>query len=309
MVFDKTGTLTLGRARVVDVISYKRSLTTEKILSVAAAAEMRLKHPVALATVAKARERQVPVPSRTHSKYHVGLGVEARVNGYFVHLGSERFLRNQQISINKSLSNCREASRNGQSSLMLAINGEMVGQLVYEDQIRPESSAVIGALKERDIHNLMMLTGDNAAAAGRVASALGIREFRAEILPHEKVEVVEDLRGKGKIVAMVGDGINDAAALAHADVGIAMKNGTDLARESAHVVLLHEDLSKVVTAIDVARNAVHLVHQNYLIVVGMNVIALAMSLTGTLLLPEVTALISNGSAVVASVNGLRPLIP
>jgi Cu2+-exporting ATPase len=192
---------------------------------------------------------------------------------------------------------------------MLAIDGEMVGQLIYEDQIRPESPAVIGALKERDIRNLMMLTGDNAAAAGRVASAVGIREFHAEILPHEKVEVVEDLRGRGQIVAMVGDGINDAAALAHADVGIAMKNGTDLARESAHVVLLQEDLSKVVTAIDLARNAVHLVHQNYFIVVGMNVIALAMSLTGTPLLPEITALISNGSAVVASVNGLRPLIP
>jgi Cu2+-exporting ATPase len=113
MVFDKTGTLTLGRARVVDVISYKRSLSTEKILSVAAAVEMRFRHPVAFATVAKARERQVSIPSRTHSKYHVGLGVEARVNGFFVHLGSERFLRNQQISINESLSDCREASRNG----------------------------------------------------------------------------------------------------------------------------------------------------------------------------------------------------
>jgi Cu2+-exporting ATPase len=192
---------------------------------------------------------------------------------------------------------------------MLAINGEMVGQLVYEDQIRPETPSVIAALKERDVHDLVMLTGDNAAAAKYVAAALAIKEFHAEMLPHEKAEVVQDLRKKSRVVAMVGDGINDAAALSYADVGIAMKNGTDLARESAHVVLIHDDLSRIVTAIDIARNAVKLVHQNYSIVVGLNIFALALSLAGGLVRPEITALISNGSAVVAGVNGLRPLLP
>jgi Cu2+-exporting ATPase len=309
MVFDKTGTLTLGRPRVVEVISYERSFPREEILAVAAAAEMRLKHPVAFATVTKAREEQVTIPSRSGSKYHVGLGVEAQVNGYCVHLGSERFLRNSEINIRRASNNCHTASRNGQSSLMLAINGEMVGQLVYEDQIRPETPSVIAALKERDVHDLVMLTGDNAAAAKYVAAALAIKEFHAEMLPHEKAEVVQDLRKKGRVVAMVGDGINDAAALSYADVGIAMKNGTDLARESAHVVLIHDDLSRIVTAIDIARNAVKLVHQNYSIVVGLNIFALALSLAGGLVRPEITALISNGSAVVAGVNGLRPLLP
>jgi heavy metal translocating P-type ATPase len=309
MVFDKTGTLTLGMPQITAVISYnERGFPAAKILGVAAAAEVRFKHPVAFATVAKAREERIPVPPRTSSKYHVGLGVEAQVNGYHVHLGSERFLRQHHINIKRSLSNCRHASGNGQSSLILAVNGEMVGQLVYQDKIRPESPAVISALKERDVRNLVMLTGDNEAAARHVASALGITELHAEILPGEKAEVVRELRRKGRVVAMVGDGINDAAALSYADVGIAMKNGADLARESAHVVLVQDDLSRVVTAIDIARNAVRLVHQNYSIVVGMNVVALALALAGGLIRPELTALISNGSAVVASVNGLRPLI-
>jgi heavy metal translocating P-type ATPase len=309
MIFDKTGTLTRGAPSVVDVISYdERSFPSHKILEVAAAAELRFKHPVALATVAKAREAQISIPSRTDSRYHVGLGVEAQVNGYYVHFGSERFLRKKQINIRSCLSNSRQANRNGQSTLVLAVDGQMVGQLIYQDQIRSECPAVLSALRQRQIRNLIMLTGDNFAAAHHVASTLGIEKLHAEILPHEKAEVVQELRRQGRVVAMVGDGINDAAALSYADIGMAMKNGTDLAQESAHVVLLQDDLSRVVTAVDVARNAVRLIQQNYGIVVGMNLVALAMALAGGLVRPELTALVSNGSAVVASVNGLRPLL-
>ncbi|MGH7916607.1 MAG: hypothetical protein ACREQE_03995 [Candidatus Binataceae bacterium] len=156
---------------------------------------------------------------------------------------------------------CRRASRNGQSSLMLAVDGEMVGQLVYEDQIRPEGAHVIEALRRRAIPDVVMLTG-----------------------------------------------INDAAALSYADVGIAMKNGTDLAQHSAHVVLMRDDLSRIVDATDTSRGAVKLIHQNYSIVVGLNLVALAMAPAGGLVRPELTALISNGSAVLASVNRVRPLV-
>jgi Cu2+-exporting ATPase len=308
MVFDKTGTLTRGRPRVVDVISYKRGFPENEVLRVAASAEIRFKHPVAFATVAKAREQAIPLSPRTESKYHVGLGVEAQVNGYFVHLGSGRFLRNCGIDIGRGLSDSRAASSDGHSTLMMAVNGEMVGQLIYGDELRPESRGVVSALKQRRVRDLVMLTGDNEAAANQVASALGIKDVHAEILPHEKVEVIEELRRAGRTVAMVGDGINDAAALSRADVGIAMKNGTDLAQESAHVVLMHDDLNLVVTSVDIARNAVKLVEQNYAIVAGMNVIALGLSLVAGLAGPQVTALISNGSAVLASLNGLRPLI-
>jgi P-type Cu2+ transporter len=304
VVFDKTGTLTLGTPRITEVISYEgSSFPSRKVLEVAAAAELRLKHPVALATVAKARESQVSIPARGNSKYRIGLGIEASVNGYYVHVGSERFLRDEQIDINGASGNCRQANRNGQSSLMVAVDGELVGQLIYEDQIRPESARVMHELRARQIGNLVMLTGDNQASAHHVASQLGINHLYAEVLPNEKAEIVKNLRDQGNKVAMVGDGINDAVALTYADVGIAMKNGSDLAQHSADVVLLQDDLTKFVTALDAARNAVSLIHQNYSIVVGMNLVALAMALFGRAIPAEAVALVSNGSAIAASVNG------
>jgi P-type E1-E2 ATPase len=153
-----------------------------------------------------------------------------------------------------------------------------------------------------------MLPGDNQASAHHVASQLGINHLYAEVLPNEKAEIVKNLRDKGNKVAMVGDGINDAVALTYADVGIAMKNGSDLAQHSADVVLLQDDLTKFVTALDAARNAVSLIHQNYSIVVEMNLVALAMALFGRAIPAEAVALVSNGSAIAASVNGLRPLV-
>jgi P-type E1-E2 ATPase len=191
---------------------------------------------------------------------------------------------------------------------MVAVDGELVGQLIYEDQIRPESARVMHELRTRQIGNLVMLTGDNQASAHHVASQLGINRLYAEVLPNEKAEIVKNLRDKGNKVAMVGDGINDAVALTYADVGIAMENGSDLAQHSADVVLLQDDLTKFVTALDAARNAVSLIHQNYSIVVGMNLVALAMALFGRAIPAEAVALVSNGSAIAASVNGLRPLV-
>lgn len=310
VVFDKTGTLTVGAPIITEIVSCnERAFPSRKILEIAAAAEMRLKHPVALATIAKAREAQLTIPPRTRSRYQIGRGVEARVNGYFVHVGSERFLHDNHIHLNGASSYAQLARANGQSSLMVAVDGETVGQLVYADQIRRETPAVIQALKDRSIPNLVMLTGDNGATAQHVASRLGITELHAEILPHEKAEIVQALRTEGRRVAMVGDGINDAVALSYADVGIAMKNGSELAQQSAHVVLMKDDLMKLVTALDLARSGVKLIHQNYAIVVGLNVLALAMAMVGgTVVPPELTALISNGSAVTASLNGLRPLI-
>jgi len=310
VVFDKTGTLTEGAPRIVDIISYKkRSFSPHEVLRIAAAVETRFKHPVAIATLAKAHEYQIDIPERSDSKYSVGMGVEASVNGYYVHLGSERFLRESGISIACASTNCRDAARSGRSSLMLAVNGELVGQLVYQDQLRAESAVVVRELRERKIRSLVMLTGDNLAAGRTVANQLGLDQFHAEILPQEKAEVVGELQSRGKVVAMVGDGVNDAPALSRANVGIAMRNGVDIARHTADVVLIQDDLSGVVTAIDISREAIALVNQNYSIVAGLNMLALAAAVTGGMIGPELTALISNGSALVASANGLRPLLP
>jgi len=153
-----------------------------------------------------------------------------------------------------------------------------------------------------------MLTGDNAAVARAVGGQLGIDRQYANTLPADKAAVIQQLRGEGRVVAMVGDGINDSPALAFADIGVAMKLGAEVAHESAQVVLMEDNLWKLVDAIRLSKDAVGLIKQNYVIVAGMNTIALALALPGSLISPQVTALISNGSAIVASLNGIRPIL-
>ncbi len=153
-----------------------------------------------------------------------------------------------------------------------------------------------------------MLTGDNETVARAVRRRLGLTSHIADMLPADKAEAIRDLRRKGRVVAMVGDGINDSPALAHADIGIAMRHGAEVTHESAHVVLMEDSLSKVVQAVEVSRGAVRLIKQNYAIVVGLNTLALALALPGGLVSPVTTALISNGSGVLASLNGVRPLL-
>jgi len=177
----------------------------------------------------------------------------------------------------------------------------------YADQIRPESSSVIRTLHKLGIRNTIMLTGDNAVVARAVGARLGLTRQYAGTMPADKAEIVQGLRKEGRIVAMVGDGINDSPALSYADVGVAMKHGAEVVHESAHVVLMEDSLWKLVLAIEISRNAVGLIKQNYFIVAALNTIALGLALPGGLIRPEITALISNGSAVLASLNGLRPI--
>jgi heavy metal translocating P-type ATPase len=309
IVFDKTGTLTEGRPAVRDVLSYnERSFPPRKVLQYAAAAEIRFKHPVAQAVINKAREAGVKLPPRLDSRYHIGLGIEARLNGNFVHLGNERFLREQGIALNGSGRDVERLSRDGASSLLLAVDGDLVGLVSYADRLRPESAEVICALKNRGVDDLVMLTGDDGVVAASVARQVGIGRFFAEVLPANKAEIVKELQKSGRTVAMVGDGINDSAALSYADVGIAMKNGADVARETADVVLMEDNLWRLITAFEISENAIGLVRQNYIITTGLNAVAFALSIPRGVISPEFTALISNGSAILASVNALRPIM-
>jgi Cu2+-exporting ATPase len=153
-----------------------------------------------------------------------------------------------------------------------------------------------------------MLTGDNRTVARAVGLRIGLDRFFSEILPAEKAAIVQDLQKRGHVVAMVGDGVNDSAALAYADIGITMKNGADVTREVADVVLIEENMGKLITAIDVSRNAMQLVRQNYAIIAGLNTLALGLAIPGGWVSPGITALISNGSAILASLNAIRPIL-
>ena len=308
VIFDKTGTLTHGSPVVVDVISYEQGITARHLLGLAAAAETKLQHPVADALRVKAQELGANIPYCEETKYRIGLGVEGQVNGYYLHVGNERFMRQSDINLRVADSDRAELDEQGYSCIYVAVDGNLAGLVPFTDQIRPESREVIQRLHEIGIKNSVMLTGDNAVVARSVGRRLGLSRQFAEMLPADKAEVIQQFQREGHVVAMVGDGINDSPALSFADVGIAMKHGAEVARESADVVLMEDSLWKLLKAVEISRGAVSLIHQNYAIVAGLNTLALGLALPGGLIIPEITALISNGSAILASLNGIRPIL-
>jgi P-type Cu2+ transporter len=306
IVFDKTGTLTSGQPDVIDVIPV-REAAREQILMLAAAAEHRLGHPVAHAIVRAARSANLTIPERVSAEYVLGLGVQSEVNGLQVLVGSERFMTKQGLTITGNVERrLREIEEQAVSPLCVAVDGEIIGLLSYADRIRSESAQVIGELRSRGIKEIILLSGDHRNVAERVGQTLGVDRVIAEAFPGEKADIVKKLQGEGRKVAVVGDGINDSPALAHADVGIAVEGGTDVARETAHVTLLHGGLWKIPVAIDISREAVGLIKQNWQIISIPNTLALGLAAVG-LLGPIGTTLLSNGSAIVATFNGLRPV--
>jgi heavy metal translocating P-type ATPase len=308
VIFDKTGTLTHGSPAVLDVISYERNITARHLLGLATAAETRLKHPVAKALRVKAHELGANIPYCEQTKYRIGLGVEGQVNGYYLHVGNERFMRQSSINVRPAESDRSALDQQGYSCIYVAVDGTLAGLVPFTDQIRPESREVIERLHAMGIRNSVMLTGDNAVVARAVCRRLGLSHHFAEMLPADKAEVIQRYQRDGSVVAMVGDGINDSPALSFADVGIAMKHGAEVARESADVVLMEDSLWKLVKAVEISRGAVGLIRQNYAIVAGLNALALGLALPGGLISPSITALISNGSAILASLNGIRPIL-
>jgi heavy metal translocating P-type ATPase len=308
VVFDKTGTLTHGAPSFHDVITYQHHIAPAHLLGLAAAAEARLHHPVAEALRVKAKELAADIPPCDETKYRIGLGVEGQVNGYYLHVGNERFMLQSEICVRSSANDRAALDQRGYSCLYIAVDGAVAGLVPYADRVRQESRAVIQRLHTMGIRNSVMLTGDNGTVARAVGASLGLTRHFADMLPADKAGVIQDLQREGNVVVMVGDGINDSPALSFADVGVAMKHGAEVAHESAHVVLMEDSLWKLVKAVEISHDAVSLIRQNYAIVAGLNTLAMALALPGGLISPSITALISNGSAILASLNGIRPLL-
>ncbi len=307
IVFDKTGTLTLGIPEVVEVIPYRRGISATRLLSLAAAAEERLTHPMAEAIVRAARARGVSVPERDTSDYTIGLGVEASIDGHAVVVGCHRFMTSKGVNVQGAHRDLTRISDAAASPIFVGLDGELIGILVCTDPLRPEAPGVIRALRERGLREIVMLTGDHSAVAKTAAEALGITRYVADAFPEQKSQFVEALQRQGATVAVVGDGINDSPALARADVGIAVRGGTDVARETAHVAVLEGNLSKIPLAIDIAREATGLIQQNWDLIFYPNTAAIALSLVG-LIGPVGATLLSNGAGVLATLNALRPLL-
>ncbi len=241
-------------------------------------------------------------------QYRVGLGVEGQVNGYYMHVGNERFMRQSEIRVDCAALDRGALDEKGYSCLYIAVDGQLAGLVPYSDEIRAESRPVVQRLHAMGIRNTIMLTGDNAVVARAVCNEIGLTRNFADMLPADKANIIQQLQREGKRVAMVGDGINDSPALSFADVGIAMKHGAEVTHESADIILMEDSLWKLVKAVEISQGAVRLIKQNYAIVAGLNTVALALALPGGLITPEITALISNGSAILASMNGIRPIL-
>jgi heavy metal translocating P-type ATPase len=308
IVFDKTGTLTRGAPEVRDLICYNDHFDGRELIGLAAAAESRLQHPVAEALRRRAHELAAPIPICDEPDYTIGMGVEGVVADHFIHIGNRRFMDRSGIIVDIATDDRRRMEEAGFSCLYLAINGELVALVPYADQIRPESYGCMRRLHALGVKKTIMLTGDNPVVARAVSRQLGIDSFVADMLPGDKADVIRELQRNGRIVAMVGDGINDTPALSFADVGIAMKHGAEATHESADVVLMEDSLQKLVEAIEISRGSISLIKQNYGIVISLNTLAFALALPGGLISPSMTALLSNGSAIIASLNAVRPLM-
>jgi Cu2+-exporting ATPase len=309
IVFDKTGTLTKGEVAVVSVESLDSLTPSLRVLQLAAAAEQRLTHPVAEAVVRYAEAQEASILPRGKWDYQIGLGVRAEIDGQHVLVGSARFLRQSGIDLEQLNACDLHCQFGGVSAIYVASNGELQGMIKYSDLLRPESREVITRLRTVDGVEIHMLTGDNWRTASAVAAELGIppTHTHAEAFPEQKAGLVRQLHEQGKTVAFVGDGLNDSPALAYADVSVSFANGSEIARETADVVLMQNDLYGLLEAIAIARQAKQLIHQNTGIVAVPNLAALFIAaLVG--LNPLTATMVNNGSTVIAGVNGLRPIL-
>jgi len=306
IVFDKTGTLTLGRPVVTNVVSFDDNWTPEQVLAYAASSEIHSRHPLAQAVIRSTEERHIEIPPHEECEVLLGQGMRVFGDGRTLLIGSRELLRQQGVPVSRRAHDwVRRLQRATETPLLLAVDGALVGLVSLRDAVRPESRPVLDALRADGVKRIVLLTGDHPETAAAVAAELGIEEFRAQVLPEQKQDVVRTLRAEGYTVAMVGDGTNDAPALALADIGIAMGvGGTDVAVETADVALAGDDLASLLELRDLGRRTLGLIRQNYGLSIAVNAAGLAVSAAGVLS-PVVAAILHNASSVAVVSNSSR----
>lgn len=260
VVFDKTGTLTRGEPSVTDVVA-AGDMTPEEILWWAAVAEQNSEHPLGEAVVRAARSRGLEIPEPEAFQAIPGHGVEARWQGQEILLGNRKLMQERGVDLSALAARAEALEQMGRTVMFLALAGRAVGLIAVADTPKPHAAEVVERLRRMGLE-VVMLTGDNRRTAGAIARQLGISRVLAEVLPQDKAAEIRRLQQEGHRVAMVGDGVNDAPALAQADLGIAIGSGTDVAKETGHVILMKEDLRDVVVALDVARATMRKVKEN-----------------------------------------------
>ena len=306
MVFDKTGTLTANRPEVVGLALHGNGLDESALLRLAAAADRRSAHPLAKAVVNAASARGIAVPEPESFEQLQGRGVKATVEGRAVLVGNAALLREAGVALDLAINAAAEGG--GRTPVHVAVDGRFAGVVFVADTLRPGAREALAELKRSGVKRIVMLTGDNAATAQAIATELGIDEVRADLMPEDKVAAITELQSQGHRVAMVGDGINDAPALAKADVGIAMGGGgTQAALEAADIALMTDDLAKIAAARAIARRAYRTVQENLFVGVGVvHVLGITAALLGWIG-PIEAAIIHLGPDVLVFVNSVKLL--
>jgi Cd2+/Zn2+-exporting ATPase len=306
VAFDKTGTLTHGVPAVVDVVSLNGAATAT-ILSIAAAVEQRAAHPIAHAIVAHASALQVTAVAARDVVALPGRGAEGNVDGARVMLGNHRLVEERGLCTPELHARLEAASAQGQTTIVVASGNDVVGLIVVADRPREAARDTVTLLRQQGIRSVVMLTGDSRGTARAIAAAIGVDDFRAELLPEDKVAAIEALRRQHGSVAMVGDGVNDAPALASANIGIAMgAAGSAVALETADIALMADELVKIPYAIRLSRATVRNIKVNLAISVVMKAAFVVAAIAGVATL-WMAVVADTGASVIVIANALRLL--
>tara|TARA_R110001592_G_scaffold64751_9_gene198920 strand:+ start:6083 stop:8179 length:2097 start_codon:yes stop_codon:yes gene_type:complete len=301
LLFDKTGTLTKGDFGVTRVESVDKQYSSDEVLRLASALEQSSEHPIAVGIVKKVKSGNTTIPKPENFNAITGKGVEAKVEGKNIKVVSPGYLRDEKITIPKDA-----YSDAAETVVFVLIDGSLAGYIALADEIRPESAEAIKIFKKNNI-KVLMATGDNEKTAKAVSDKLGLDGYYSEVLPHQKVEIVKELQGKGEFVAMTGDGVNDAPALAQANVGIAVGSGTDVAAETADIILVNSNPQDIASLILFGKATYNKMIQNLIWATGYNAFAIPLAAgvlysSGFVLGPAIGAVFMSLSTIIVAIN-------
>ncbi|HMK27500.1 MAG TPA: copper-translocating P-type ATPase [Chitinophagaceae bacterium] len=301
IVFDKTGTLTVGKFEVSKIVSLQKHISENEIIRLASGLEQKSEHPIATGILQKVKELSIAIPATENFDALTGKGVEANVEGKKILVVSPGYLKENDITLPAGF-----IANDTETVVFIIINNELAGYIALSDEIRPESAGAIQTLKQNNIRSIL-LTGDNNKVAKSVSETIGMDSFIAEVLPHQKLEKIKELQSHGEFVAMTGDGVNDAPALAQADVGIAVGSGSDIAAETAGIVLVNSNPKDIVSLILFGKATYRKMIQNLIWATGYNLVALPLAAgilykQGVLLSPAAGAVLMTVSTIVVAIN-------
>jgi len=308
-IFDKTGTLTTGMLEVTDSIAFDQSFSADDLICLAASVEEHYFHPLALAVVNAAKATHNHHFDHSEVQFIVAHGVASVIDGQRVVVGSRHFIAEDEgIDVTPYQDVIDQLYQDGKTLLFIGYGGKLLGILALKDSIRPTSAATIARLRRAGAKRILLLTGDHADRAAELAEELGLDGFHAQLLPQDKARIIAELNEQGARIAFVGDGINDAPALAGAQVGIAMQKGADIARLTADIALLEDNIDRVADAKELANAAMARIASNYRLTVGLNTGILGLAALGALS-PITTAILHNGTTIGILLNALRRMMP